>query len=1437
MADGSFRIGDGFVEITARDLTAEGRRRAQRAVESLRNGTVRIDADTRRVETQIRQVRQHLTELGSRTPSVQVDIDTAAARAQLAQLQARLGSLRTARVDVDVDTDLANRRLALIAANAARARASLNGFARDAVATGNSSRSGAAGVSRLTAILAAVPGIAGAAGAALAGLPAIMAALGSSVGVLAGAFSGVGAALQGYEADQKSAAAASGGGAAAAASNARAIRDATESINDAKRDQARVARDTAYAIADAEASVADAMRGVEDAQRSLSDAQRDASRAAISAAKAVERAESDLADTQIQAARDAQSAADAVAAASRRLQSAQTSERHAQEDLNDARAEALQQLDDLAEKSSDVALDQEGAAIALLEAQKDLAKTNDDVTATDLDKRKALYAVAVAQERVSDLEKEATDTAEKQADALKKGVEGADNVVAAKERLAEANLNTRDAEQELGKAQVAVMQQAVDSAKRIAEAQGQVSDARDAQAQSAEDSARRIADAQRGVEDAQRSAAEAEEALRRARESAAEAQEDAARRVADAMQGLADAQADAAESAGGGASAASAYADAMAKLSPAAQMFVKQLIAMKPLVKSLQDTAASAFLPGLTQMLKDSAGLFPIFERSMGRTGQIMGDTAAKMGELFKTDQFKANLQTLLDSSLPIVQAIGDALVRFTQDFVEFGAQMAPIGDSIAHFINGFSSGLSGMFAEMAPYQATFSATWEALGQIFESLLPILGKLISGFTAAFLPVLQTIGDVLSTNEETIKAWIPLVTQLATAFLLLNPVGKMITTLGASVAGMAGRMGAAETTTSRISGVFSKLGGALPILGVAFIGVSAAMDAMDDNSKSLMSALMQGGDAARNTAVLMDGYNAALKSGNPLMGLFVESSEDVRKEYDAQVAAMSPLEQAQLRQKQAQQEYNDALKRFTAGSPEIATALESLRDATGKVEVAQDDAEQATKSHTQAMADQVAQIQTALGADVNYQQSLDRLRDAQKEAGEAAHEHGANTDEAASANLRVVDAANSAAEAASRKAEAEAKANGVSDTSKIKADAYTTSLLSMAAGMDGPAQAALLKYTGHLDDATLAAITAASETSGFATKVITLPNGKTVTVVVDPEQALTTLAQVEAATAAKTAILTLDAQVNPATQKIQGVIDLGDGSVSRITLDALPDPATGKINGVVDLGNGQTARITVDAKPDPATGKINATVTYGDGRTTVVKLDADDARGMAKLNDFKVLGDRTVATPRVEANTSGAQNSFWSWFNALPSIFNVVVRTLTGQAAGGILGNATGNLVVPQAMGFAKGGAAKGPGMKLRPMSGSRATVVPPNTWRVIGDNMKVPELYAPLDGSSRSLGLISQAAASYGLQLTQLATGGGGGGGSSSIRSAIPAAATPDAGAATGTGGGGTTINLGGVTLQVQGMLDFRERSTASRRMVEDLRAYLREIERSYSSG
>ena len=74
------------------------------------------------------------------------------------------------------------------------------------------------------------------------------------------------------------------------------------------------------------------------------------------------------------------------------------------------------------------------------------------------------------------------------------------------------------------------------------------------------------------------------------------------------------------------------------------------------------------------------------------------------------------------------------------------------------------------------------------------------------------------------------------------------------------------------------------------------------------------------------------------------------------------------------------------------------------------------------------------------------------------------------------------------------------------------------------------------------------------------------------------------------------------------------------------------------------------------------------------------------------------------------------------------------------------------------------------GSGLTPMS-PIAQMVPPNTWRVVGDRGDVPEAYIPLDGSPRSLAILMETMRRFGL--TPMAGGGVLGGGASRGGSSI----------------------------------------------------------------
>jgi len=107
---------------------------------------------------------------------------------------------------------------------------------------------------------------------------------------------------------------------------------------------------------------------------------------------------------------------------------------------------------------------------------------------------------------------------------------------------------------------------------------------------------------------------------------------------------------------------------------------------------------------------------------------------------------------------------------------------------------------------------------------------------------------------------------------------------------------------------------------------------------------------------------------------------------------------------------------------------------------------------------------------------------------------------------------------------------------------------------------------------------------------------------------------------------------------------------------------------------------------------------------------------------------------TVSTT-ITADTTMAYDQLMSLQSKLREVtgdHSLRVATGPGGQGGLVVGNASGNLIEFMANGGLPG---------LTPMA-PVAQMVPPDTWRVVGDRGDVPELFTPMDGSPRSWSLL-----------------------------------------------------------------------------------------------
>lgn len=126
---------------------------------------------------------------------------------------------------------------------------------------------------------------------------------------------------------------------------------------------------------------------------------------------------------------------------------------------------------------------------------------------------------------------------------------------------------------------------------------------------------------------------------------------------------------------------------------------------------------------------------------------------------------------------------------------------------------------------------------------------------------------------------------------------------------------------------------------------------------------------------------------------------------------------------------------------------------------------------------------------------------------------------------------------------------------------------------------------------------------------------------------------------------------------------------------------------------------------------------------------------------------QALVDRVNSIPNgsthISANTGAALGSIGAVVNELSKVKDKTVTVSAISKIGNFVGQLQSIYSKPMAQGgvleFMAQGGVRGGGLKpMEPL----AQMVPPGTWRVVGDRSDVPELFAPLDGSARSWALL-----------------------------------------------------------------------------------------------
>lgn len=471
----------------------------------------------------------------------------------------------------------------------------------------------------------------------------------------------------------------------------------------------------------------------------------------------------------------------------------------------------------------------------------------------------------------------------------------------------------------------------------------------------------------------------------------------------------------------------------------------------------------------LGRVVGNTGGAVVAFFSAANRSGSDFLDTAEKLS---------AELERLLKSD--------PAQAGITAFFRETGAAIDAALPGVRGFATAFFEAVSAA-ANTGGLRAAGQAITD-ISNAVSPLLPALGKLAGetlrglATTASAVAVpLHAIVTAVLAVVDAVGPVAPAVIGMAIAFRALGPLNGLVTGLGTSLAGLAGRMGVSEAGAGRIASAFSKVGAAIPLVGAAVVGLGILFDQVGPKADEAAQKVINGSrtmgqaiqeEADRNRARIITWDDAAATQE-----AYVKASEKVTEEFRRKYDALSPLQKLEADVAIAERALNEAIAQFGADSSQAAIAGDALSQARLRMKANSDAATQAEKS----LGDQIVATSqassAAANADVAYQQAVLNVARANENASKLARDRTASENDLTTANLAVKQANLAAADAARRKAEADATAAGASNVAEIGAQAYKEELIRLAGQASGPTRQALLDVANGTDTAAQAASTA------------------------------------------------------------------------------------------------------------------------------------------------------------------------------------------------------------------------------------------------------------------------------------------------------------------------------------------------------------------------
>lgn len=506
---------------------------------------------------------------------------------------------------------------------------------------------------------------------------------------------------------------------------------------------------------------------------------------------------------------------------------------------------------------------------------------------------------------------------------------------------------------------------------------------------------------------------------------------------------------------------------------------------------------------------------------SEGRAdASVLEDTvtraAGRIGESF--ERLRPQIREAFEASGPLIDSFVDDVTGAAENavpgLVDAVKNAGPAVTGLGEFLRSTGQGVGDFFSILSEHAPQAGQAFKALGDIIASLLPILGELLgrgADLAAVVLPPLASILKVVAGALDAIgPALGPLIAGFTALKIVKGVTGSFTEFAEKGFGGLLGKIPGVNSGLGKVGEAVKGMGAALPLVGVAIGLVVSEIENINQKGAELSQKLREGGAAAREAkAELADlgntmgglGQEVAdsglpdwfVKLGAVTGGVTAPAYEaagsirETAKQADEAWKSMDRLSQANSKVAEWTATLTDRLGDENATSADVEAAKRRLAYWSDEQARAEADLEMAIHGVTQAMIEQADQALASIDSGFAYQHSLNQLEDAQSALADAIAKHGANSEEAARAQLDLEEQTFRTAQAfGQQQADLSGAAKDSEEYARILQEQTLVRLKELAATADGPVKAALEAQIARLEAAGV------STTSNAAT-VVALTN--------------------------------------------------------------------------------------------------------------------------------------------------------------------------------------------------------------------------------------------------------------------------------------------------------------------------------------------------------